>query len=287
MSALRLVPPVGSPIEVQGDRALVGREPSADIVVNDPSVSRRHAVLERRPEGWAVFDQRSANGTWLENVRVEQALLQSGQHLRLGAVTFEVQVAGVPPMRPAGTLAPQPAVSPYGQPAYAPPAAAPAPQPPSAYPAPPQPAYQPQPMPPQPVAAPYPAPPQAPPQPAPYPQPSYPAAPPPGYPQMPAQVYAPPPPVPQQVPGAPAGPPRPVPASGSPGGGMTEAEAAEILGLWPGTPADEVKKRYQKLFNDFQIRITNAPTPALKKMYQKNIQDLRTAADVISPGAVV
>jgi hypothetical protein len=45
-------------------------------------------------------------------------------------------------------------------------------------------------------------------------------------------------------------------------------------------------RRYQKLFNDFQIRITNAPTPALK-MYQKNIQDLRTAADIISPGVVV
>jgi len=68
---------------------------------------------------------------------------------------------------------------------------------------------------------------------------------------------------------------------------MTEAEAAEILGLWPGSPADEVVRRYQKLFNDFQIRITNAPTPALKKMYQKNIQDLRTAADIISPGVVV
>ena len=68
---------------------------------------------------------------------------------------------------------------------------------------------------------------------------------------------------------------------------MTEAEAAEILGLWPGSPADEVKRRYQKLFNDFQIRITNAPTPALKKMYQKNIQDLRTAADIISPGVAV
>ena len=68
---------------------------------------------------------------------------------------------------------------------------------------------------------------------------------------------------------------------------MTEAEAAEILGLWPGTSAEEVKRRYQKLFNDFQIRITNAPTPALKKMYQKNIQDLRMAADILSPGVSV
>jgi hypothetical protein len=102
---------------------------------------------------------------------------------------------------------------------------------------------------------------------------------------MPAQVYAPPPPAPAPAAGAP--PPRPAAAPPSGAGGMTEAEAAEILGLWPGSPAEEVVRRYQKLFNDFQIRITNAPTPALKKMYQKNIQDLRTAADIISPGVVV
>ena len=299
---LRLVPPVGAPIEVQGDRALVGREPTADIVVNDPSVSRRHAIVERRPEGWAVFDQRSANGTWLDNVRIEQALLQPGQQLRLGAVSFEVQVPGAATPRGPGTIPPQPAVSPYGQPAYPPPAAAPAPAPPAYAPPAPAPAYPPPPAaapaypPPQPVyappAAPAPvyqppaAPPGYPPPPAPYPGPpqAYPGAAPPGYPQMPAQVYAPPPAAPQPAAGAP--PPRPAaPPAG--GGGMTEAEAAEILGLWPGSPAEEVVRRYQKLFNDFQIRITNAPTPALKKMYQKNIQDLRTAADIISPGVVV
>jgi predicted component of type VI protein secretion system len=298
MSTLRLVPPVGAPIDVQGDRALVGRDPSADIVVNDPSVSRRHAVVERRPEGWAVFDQRSANGTWVDNVRVEQALLQPGQQLRLGAVSFEVQVPGAAAPRAPGTIAPQPQVSPYGQPAYPPPVA-------PAYQPPPAPAYPPQPGAPpsyapqapvyQPPAAPAYAPPAAPPayppppQAQPYPpQPSYPAAPsaPPGYPQTPAHVYAQPAGQPSgggaPIPGAPRSP---APPPGA--GGMTEAEAAEILGLWPGSPADEVKRRYQKLFNDFQIRITNAPTPALKKMYQKNIQDLRTAADIISPGVVV
>src|SRR5262245_15348460 len=100
-SGLRLVPPAGAPIEVTADRTLLGRDPGADIVVNDPSVSRRHAVLERRPEGWAVFDQRSANGTWVDNQRVEQALLLDGQQLRLGAVTFGVVLGAVAAQRPA------------------------------------------------------------------------------------------------------------------------------------------------------------------------------------------
>jgi predicted component of type VI protein secretion system len=275
MSALRLIPPMGAPIEIASDRTLIGRDPTADIVVNDPSVSRRHAIVERRPEGWAIFDQRSANGTWLDNHRVEQAMLASGQQLRLGAVVFQVAVgapaplpvtrtgpAYVPPL-PAPPQAAPPA------PAYVPPA--PAHVPPAPAYAPPAPAYAP-PAPRVPVNVTYP------PQPGP-PNPA-PAAPVPVMARTPAYV-------PPAAPAAGAAPPRPpAGAGGGGGGGMTEAEAAEILGLWPGSPADEVRRRYQKLYNDFQVRLTNAPTPSLKKMYQKSIQDLRTACDVICPGAL-
>jgi predicted component of type VI protein secretion system len=254
MSALRLVPPMGAPIEIANDRTLIGRDPGADIVVNDPSVSRRHAIIERRPEGWAIFDQRSANGTWLDGQRVEQAMLASGQQVRLGVVTFQVIVATG---APAG--APSPVVH---RPAPAPPA-------PVYAPAPPAPAYVPAP----PANAPPPGHPTYPPQPA-----ARSAAPPP--PAAPARTpsYVPPPAAPAAIPGRPAAP--------AAAGGMSEAEAAEILGLWPGSPAEEVRKRYQKLYNDFQVRLTNAPTPSLKKMYQKSIQDLRTACDVICPGAL-
>ena len=249
MSTLRLVPPVGGPIDVTGERTLLGRDPSADLVVNDPSVSRRHALIERRPEGFVVLDQRSANGTFVNNQRVEQALLQGGQQLRLGAVSFEVRLPGGAPVATAGTLSPHVAT-----PAMAPPAPAPAPA---------QPTYS---APPPVVSAPPPAPAAA--------------APP---------AYAGAPSAPSFVPLTPAAPrvPGPPPvAAGAPAGGMSPAEAAELIGLWPGSPPDEVRKRYQKLYNDFQIRLTNAPTPALKKMYQRNMQDLKTACEVIAPGAI-
>jgi predicted component of type VI protein secretion system len=247
VSNLRLVPPVGGPIDIAGERTLLGRDPGADLVVNDPSVSRRHALIERRPEGWVVVDQRSANGTFINNQRIEQAVLQSGHQLRLGAVSFEVRLPGA-------AAAPAP-------PAYAPP-------PVYAPPAPPAPAY----------VAPPAAPAAYPPQPAYAPPP--PAAPPPvvGGPAAPAFVPL--------TPAAPKAPgPAPSAAPAAPGA-MSPAEAAELIGLWPGSPPDEVRKRYQKLYNDFQIRLTNAPTPALKKMYQRNMQDLRTACEVISPGAI-
>jgi preprotein translocase subunit Sec63 len=67
---------------------------------------------------------------------------------------------------------------------------------------------------------------------------------------------------------------------------MGPSEAAEILGVRPGASRDEVRQHYQKIYNDFQIRLTNAPTAALKRMYQKNLQDLKAAADLLAPGLV-
>jgi len=248
MSTLRLVPPVGGPIDVTGERTLLGRDPSADLVVNDPSVSRRHALIERRPEGFVVLDQRSANGTFLNNQRVEQALLQGGQQLRLGAVSFEVRLPGGAPATTAGTVSPHVATPAMPQPPAQ--AASPAYTSPPTYSAPPAQA------------------PAAPPAPPPYA----------GAPAAPSFV-----PLTPAVPRVPGPPPV---AAGATPGAMSPAEAAELIGLWPGSPPDEVRKRYQKLYNDFQIRLTNAPTPALKKMYQRNMQDLKVACEVISPGAI-
>jgi hypothetical protein len=91
MATLRLVPASGTPHEVKGD-ALVGREPGCDVVVGDGSVSRKHARLELRPAGWMVVDQGSANGTFLDSLRVAEAALRDGQELRFGAVSFKVEL---------------------------------------------------------------------------------------------------------------------------------------------------------------------------------------------------
>jgi len=77
----------------------------------------------------------------------------------------------------------------------------------------------------------------------------------------------------------PAGPPAPVAPS------MTPAQAAEILGLAPGTAPADVRRQYQKLHNDLQVRMTNTPSPSLKRMYQKNLQELRLACELLAPGS--
>jgi pSer/pThr/pTyr-binding forkhead associated (FHA) protein len=66
---------------------------------------------------------------------------------------------------------------------------------------------------------------------------------------------------------------------------MTPAQAAEILGLAAGTPPADVRRQYQKLHNDLQVRMTNTPSPSLKRMYQKNLQELKLACELLAPGS--
>lgn len=73
------------------ERLLVGRWPPAHVMLDDVSVSRRHAELELTPRGAVLRDLGSANGTLLNGERVgpqEEVLLQPGDVLRFGVVEF-------------------------------------------------------------------------------------------------------------------------------------------------------------------------------------------------------
>ena len=92
MATLRLVPVSGQPIDAVKDQTVVGRDPSCEIVVADGSVSRRHARLEQRGGIWWVVDQGSANGTYLNSLRIAEQALKNGQELRFGALAFRVDL---------------------------------------------------------------------------------------------------------------------------------------------------------------------------------------------------
>ena len=153
MASLRLVPVSGPAIEVEKDQSMVGRDPSCEIVVTDGSVSRRHARLEKRGGAWWVVDQGSANGTYLNSLKVAEQALKNNQELRFGALAFRVDLREEPEATvatpiladdSATVMAPQtpppvplpPPLPPTPRPAAPPPlpraAAAPPPAPPSA-----------------------------------------------------------------------------------------------------------------------------------------------------------
>jgi hypothetical protein len=63
---------------------------------------------------------------------------------------------------------------------------------------------------------------------------------------------------------------------------MNPQEASHILGVPENASEAEIKDKFNELYNDYQIRLTNAPTPNLKKLYQKNIEELNEAYNAMS-----
>jgi hypothetical protein len=97
--------PTGAPheIELQGTLAVLGRDPSCDLVLNDVKCSRRHAVVEAGPDGLAIRDTESANGIFVNGRKVERAKLNEGDLVRLGEVVLRVlpeQITGTVVMGP-------------------------------------------------------------------------------------------------------------------------------------------------------------------------------------------
>jgi pSer/pThr/pTyr-binding forkhead associated (FHA) protein len=64
----------------------IGRGLAADLRLDDSSVSRRHAILVPRAAGARILDDRSANGTFVNGRRVQQAELRGGDVIMLGRV---------------------------------------------------------------------------------------------------------------------------------------------------------------------------------------------------------
>jgi DNA-binding NtrC family response regulator len=73
-----------------GDEIVVGREPPADIVIPDGSLSRRHARFVASREEIIVEDLGSTNGTRLERRRITREAIKPGDELRLGAIVVAV-----------------------------------------------------------------------------------------------------------------------------------------------------------------------------------------------------
>jgi pSer/pThr/pTyr-binding forkhead associated (FHA) protein len=72
----------------------IGRSLAADVRFDDPTVSRRHALIVRHPDGVRLLDDRSLNGVFVNGARVDGQLLRDGDEIVVGRyrLTF-VQIA--------------------------------------------------------------------------------------------------------------------------------------------------------------------------------------------------
>ena len=67
----------------------IGRQPSCDIFCDDPSISRRHAVILKDENGFFLRDCQSTNGTYVDNQRVSQVPLRDNDQIRVGNHIFK------------------------------------------------------------------------------------------------------------------------------------------------------------------------------------------------------
>lgn len=72
----------------------LGRALDNDIVLDDPSVSRRHALLSIRAGSWLLEDQGSSHGSFVNGKKVQAALLRPGDQLQLGGVLLRLTLDG-------------------------------------------------------------------------------------------------------------------------------------------------------------------------------------------------
>jgi hypothetical protein len=77
---------------LSGNRVVLGRSREADIVLQDPNVSRRHAELRRDDSGWQIVDLGSTNGIKVNGRRVDNQPLRPGDQVTIGVtdLTFEL-----------------------------------------------------------------------------------------------------------------------------------------------------------------------------------------------------
>lgn len=88
------------------DIVLIGRDPEADIVLDDPRASYRHAQIAKFEGGLYLFDLGSTNGTWLDDEIVSQATpLSTGATIRIGQTEMQFAGGGASPARQAPAAA--------------------------------------------------------------------------------------------------------------------------------------------------------------------------------------
>lgn len=76
-------------------QVVLGRQPECDIPLTAGEISRRHAQLKPTADGVAVEDLGSANGTYVNGQRVQQAIMKPGDELRLDTLRFMLITPGM------------------------------------------------------------------------------------------------------------------------------------------------------------------------------------------------
>ena len=91
----------------------IGRAPDNMIVIDDPSVSNRHALMELSGDTYRLKDLDSTNGTKVNGVPITETILRFEDRIRFGAIDarYEPDVRGSQPLPELESIEVKPAQS--------------------------------------------------------------------------------------------------------------------------------------------------------------------------------
>ncbi|MCW8929952.1 MAG: diguanylate cyclase [Gammaproteobacteria bacterium] len=76
-------------INLPHETIYIGREKKCQIELNDPSVSRQHAQIDFNQKGFTILDLDSCNSTFINDIKIKQHRLASGDLIRIGHTIFK------------------------------------------------------------------------------------------------------------------------------------------------------------------------------------------------------
>lgn len=87
-------PNEGARFLLDRDEIDCGRHPDCAIFLDDITVSRAHATFLRTAQGFAVRDDNSLNGTYVNGERVDEQVLATGDEVQIGRFKLVAFIAG-------------------------------------------------------------------------------------------------------------------------------------------------------------------------------------------------
>jgi predicted component of type VI protein secretion system len=96
--------------------SVIGRRHDCDLQIALKEVSKRHCQITMDNSSLRVRDLGSTNGTFVNNERIDETDVRAGDYIRIGPLTFQIQIDGDPEEASAPSYAEEPAAPAAGEP---------------------------------------------------------------------------------------------------------------------------------------------------------------------------
>ncbi len=81
-------PNIGDEFYIEKDEFIIGRSSESDVLLDDITVSRKHALLIKDGDNYRLLDAGSLNGSYLNGNIVEEVILSNGDRIQIGKYIF-------------------------------------------------------------------------------------------------------------------------------------------------------------------------------------------------------